>query len=176
MPTEKQIKKIEAEIEIEKANTVYIDENFILVKMATDYYIRNLTDYDICLHIQEPYERIFVRAYSQTYFASDGIGEEIAHKIISHKFTIAMDKSGIPIQKLTFAFSDELKEELGKQMSEYKESARENVDSDDTLTLYESSDGSCWVCRKCQMPFEAQENGAHYCPNCRRKIYDFIKE
>lgn len=88
MPTEKQIRKIEAEIEIEKANTVYKDENFILVKTTNDYYIRNLTEYHIEVHIQEPRERIFVRACSLTYFANDKIGEEIVQKITEHKFDI----------------------------------------------------------------------------------------
>lgn len=86
-----------------------------------------------------------------------------------------MDKSKIPIQKLTYVVPDELKAEWEKQMSEYMERAKEIVDNDDSLTLYESANGSYWACRKCGLTFETQENGAHYCPNCGRKICDFVK-
>ncbi len=85
-----------------------------------------------------------------------------------------MDK--IPFQKCTYTFSDEQIAAIEKSVTEYKKATIQIVDNDDTLTLYESINGSYWVCRKCSLSFECEEHSAHYCPNCGRKIYDFIKE
>lgn len=84
-----------------------------------------------------------------------------------------MDK--IPFQKCTYTFSDEQIAEIEKSTNKYAENAIQIVDNDDTLTLYESVNDSYWVCRKCSLSFECKEHSAHYCPNCGRKIYDFIK-
>lgn len=90
--TEKQIKKLEAEAEIEERNTLYKDENFAFVKVRNGYFIRNLTDRDFSINIaseiEQIRERILVHAFSTTFFGRDTIGDRIAQKIIAHEFDI----------------------------------------------------------------------------------------
>lgn len=97
---------MEAEAELEAQNTLYKDETFALVKEANDYFIRNLTDGDIFVNIvseiEQIRERIFVHAFSRTFFGRDTIGDRIAQKIIAHEFNIVFSSN-----KATCLFLDD---------------------------------------------------------------------
>lgn len=109
--TEKQIKKLEAEAEIEERNTLYKDENFALVKEANNYFIRNLTDGDIFVNIaseiEQIRERIFVHAFSTTFFGRGTIGDRIAQKIMAHEFDIVYSHDKAKVLFLDDTMTDE---------------------------------------------------------------------
>lgn len=49
-----------------------------------------------------------------------------------------------------------------------------NIKYDDKLCIFESINSGYYSCNKCHKQYKCEPLSANYCPNCGRKIHDFI--